>query len=114
MNIEEVTLTAGASWGDLAAGLARLMTMSHPRWDRIERRAIEFPIIGVGDPNRAAFCLQFRADNAQFACKLFGSIRGKFEIFENKTALVLEFFADYEIKIVVGHRKLPISVCSTV
>jgi hypothetical protein len=87
--------------------------MSHPWWDRIERRAIEFPIIGVGDPNRAAFSLQFRADKAQFACKLIGSVRGKFEIFENKAALVFEFFADYEIKTVVGHPKLPISICTT-
>jgi hypothetical protein len=90
------------------------VTRSHPYWDRIERRAIEFPIIGVGNPNRTALSLQFGADNAQFACKLIGSVGGKFEIFENKAALVLEFFTDYEIKNVVGHPKLPISICTTV
>jgi hypothetical protein len=90
------------------------VTRSHPWWDRIERRAIYFPVVGVGDPNRTAFRLEFRADKAQFACKLVGSVRGKFEIFKNKAALVLEFFADYEIKTVVGHPKLPLSICSTV
>jgi hypothetical protein len=89
------------------------VTRSHPWWDRIERRAIYFPVVGC-DPNRTAFRLEFRADKAQFACKLVGSVRGKLEIFKNKATLVLEFFADYEIKTVVGHPKLPLSICSTV
>jgi hypothetical protein len=80
--------------------------------NRIERRAIEFPVVAIGYPYGAMLRLKFRPDQTQFDSKLVGSVRREVKILQDDTALVLVLFADHEIKIVVGHPKSLISVCA--
>ena len=80
---------------------------SHPRWDRIERRTIEFSVVAVCNPNGTPLGLQFRHHHTEFACELLGSIRRDVQVFQDQAALIFAFLANHEIKIVVRHPKVP-------
>src|SRR5260370_19226719 len=59
---------------------------------RIERRAIEFPVVAIGDADGAIFRLQFGTDQRQFAGKLVGPVGREVEILQDDTALVFVLF----------------------
>ena len=79
------------------------MASTRPARDRIERGAIEFRVVDVGDADGTASCFQFGPHLRQLDRQLVGSLGGHIQILEDDGPLVLELFVKHEIESVVGH-----------
>ena len=85
----------------------QLMMRPDPGWDSIERRAIEFLIIAIDNPDCTILAPELRHHHGEFARKLLGSIGGNIQAFQDEATLVFAFLANHEIKRVVRHPKVP-------
>jgi hypothetical protein len=83
-------------WKQSAPALRCAMASAHPARDRIERGAIEFPVVDVGDADGTASCFQFWPHLRQLDRQLVGSLGGHIHILEDDGPLVLELFVKHE------------------
>lgn len=84
---------------------------SGPRGNGIERGAIEFLVLAVGEADGATPRMQLWTHDIKLACEGIGLLESDLSVFEDHTALVFEIFAYDEVKIKVGHtNRLPISI----
>src|ERR1700736_3017530 len=82
---------------------SRVTTCSHPHGNRIEWRAIEFPVFAVGNSNGATSRTEIRTHDRKLACQAIGLVERDICVFQDHAALIFELLAYDEIKIKVGH-----------
>jgi hypothetical protein len=78
--------------------LASLPARRFPFWLRIERCAIEFPLVGIGDAHGASPRFQFGLDLRQLASELLRLVGGNVEILKDDRPLIPEFILGHKIE----------------
>ena len=71
--------------------------------DKLERRAVEFVVVTVGDAHGASRGTQLGSNDAKFAREAVGLVDRIFRIFQDHAALAFELCTDDEIEIEVWH-----------